>query len=750
MTKKLWFVLVASVFIFINIFFNFNLWKELFDNKVTVSDNIVTEYLVETGYQNILHFKNPFITKTILYPFTINFSMNDSNTAFVLPFMLLRPFLNPHRSILIITFTGFFLSNIFMYLLLRKFKINKVLSVLVGLIFGFMPFLSHRIQGHYTYVSTYFFPLIFLLVLDLIRSNNLKKKILLSIGLSISLALVILTNLYYFFIVMFGILFYALFYFFRNKNLLIKIIVINLKYLLITLFVFLIILLPWIIQVFQFMYFDGFEKQAGFAGSPILSADLLSFFTPSEYNPIYKKIFSSLPTSMSPFVKYQRFFFTSWEKFAYPGIIILLVYFVIIFFKKKLPVGLIKKIQPHFLISLFFALLSMGPFFKVFNRWALPLGDGISFVLPLPFIILHYFPILNSLRAPMRFNPGFVFLATLTSAFVMDYFLNKIYPKKNRYVFFLIIFFVFIFDQMYVIPPPSKVLEQTPNKLYQKIQIDKVKSTVLEIPLTVRDGFQYLGFVHAVNIMNGPLIYGKPVIGGYLSRLNQGIFDYYDNLPFIGYVLKITDKGNYNPDKEKPRALNIFPYEGSLELAKQEVDFLDIKYILLKNDEEYTKSIAKLIGKLGYTKQLHDGKYDLYERKINGRNFESVNFGSTDDNLFAASGFSFREDGYRWGQGKLAKVFIKTNNINKQKLVFEALSFYQPQKVKVYINKKYIGEKGVSIEKNRYIIDIDGKLNQGINTIYFVFSKSFIPAKLWSHDQDVRDLAVKFFSLKLE
>jgi len=93
---------------------------------------------------------------------------------------------------------------------------------------------------------------------------------------------------------------------------------------------------------------------------------------------------------------------------------------------------------------------------------------------------------------------------------------------------------------------------------------------------------------------------------------------------------------------------------------------------------------------------------------------------------------------------------LKTNDIDKQKLTFEALSFYQPQKVKVYINKKYVGEEEVSIEKNRYIIDINGKLDQGINTVYLVFSKSFVPAELWSHDKDTRDLAVKFFNMKVE
>lgn len=747
--KWLSLVLISSIFIFFNVFFNYNLWSELFENNVTVSDNIITEYLVETSYQNILHFKNPYIAKTILYPFTINFSMNDSSSAFVLPFFLLRPFLDPHKSIILITLVGFFLNNVLMYLLMRKFKINKILSALMSLVFGYMPFFSHRIQGHYSYIHAYFFPLIFILILNLIENHNLKKKALLGIGLGISLSLLILTNLYYFFIVLFGIVFYLLFYFYKNRQLLINTLKDNVKYFSIAFFIFFVVLIPWIPQVFQLMYFDGFEKQVGFAGSPILSADVISFLTPSEYNPIYKGIFSSLPTSINIVAKYQRFFFSSWERFAYPGVIILSVYVLIIFFKKKLRAVFLKKIQPHFLISLVFALLSMGPFFKIFNRWALPLGDGISFVLPLPFIILHYFPILNSLRAPMRFNPGFVFLATIVSAFVINYFLNKINSKNKKYFFYTIIFIIFIFDQGYNIP--SKISDVVPNLLYKEIRKEKDNSTVLEIPFTVRDGFKYLGFVHSIGLMNGPLIYERPVIGGYLARLNTGIFSYYENLPFLGYILKITDKGNYNPTTEKPKPLTIFSYPANIESAKKEVDFLNIKYIILKNNEKYSENIKDLIKKIDFVNKSTGDGYDLYtNKKTNNESFESVNFGSIDDSLYIAGGFSSREDGYRWAQGGLAKVFVKTNNTNNRKLIFEALSFYKPQKIRVYINKRYVGEKEISIERNKYIIDINGKLDQGINTIYFKFTKSYTPSKLWSHDQDTRDLAVKFFTLKIE
>ena len=52
--------------------------------------------------------------------------------------------------------------------------------------------------------------------------------------------------------------------FLKNKKLLIKIARVNLANFIVAFFTFLAVLIPWIIQVAQFLYFDGFEKQAGF------------------------------------------------------------------------------------------------------------------------------------------------------------------------------------------------------------------------------------------------------------------------------------------------------------------------------------------------------------------------------------------------------------------------------------------------------------------------------------------------------
>mgnify|MGYP001606841336 FL=1 len=169
---------------------------------------------------------------------------------------------------------------------------------------------------------------------------------------------------------------------------------------------------------------------------------------------------------------------------------------------------------------------------------------------------------------------------------------------------------IFFFDQFYQIGPLN--IQKIPLNEYLFIKSHSKNGTVLEIPFTVRDGFQYIGFVHAMSPMKGALIHGKPIMGGYIPRVPQKIFDYYKNLKFIGYVSSIIDKGNYNPLKEKSHKLNIFPFPGSFEDVEDELDSLNIKYIVLKNNEKYSKVLETIITGANFTKVMTENNYDLF------------------------------------------------------------------------------------------------------------------------------------------
>lgn len=745
-------VFALFLFLLINIVFNFRSWKEILtpvrSDRVAVGDSTLAEFILENNYQNIIHLKNPFIAREkLFYPYDINLSLNDPATSNVLFFFVFRPFLGIHQSMLLLVLLNSFFANLFMYILLRKLKITKGIALVLALSYGFMPVVSYRLLGHYTYTSNYIYPLLFLLFLKFLEEKSIKKKLLLSLAMGIFMALILLHNLYYFITVLLMTLFYSIYYFFSSRELLFRIILKNLKFVFFVLIPFIFILLPWFDAVFQLVRYEGIVKTQGFGGAIELSGDLAGFLTPNEYNPLYRLIITSLSHISNFFMKFEKFYFHNWEKFIYPGIIILGSYFYLFFFRKKIPRSLWKQIKPYFTGSIFFALLTLGPFLKIFNRWSLPLDDGIDLIFPLPFLLLHYIPGFSSIRAPTRFISAFIFLALIVVAYLLTYLFSKI-PRKRERLFLVGLFFIFLIDQYYILPMRDTVY--FPLRGYNYIKKDPEQATVLEIPFTVRDGFQYIGFVHAISPMNGSFIHKKPVIGGYFARIQPSVFDYYRDLPLIGYIAKIIDKGNYNPVFEKPKEVKIIPFESDPTSAKDEINFLNIKYVLLKNNEKYSRSIEGILREIGFFKKFRDGEFDLYEKKVVSQNFETISFGKKNDSLFVAQGFSFREDGFRWSNGTITKVFFKTNNVKRNKIAFEAESFYRQQKITIYLNYKKTATLNIGTTKQSYMIPTQDGLKSGINTVIFKFTKTYKPSDLITGSHDTRDLAIKLFSLKVE
>src|SRR3990167_11264704 len=89
------------VTLILTILFNFNLVKDVaFSNRSTIliNDGVVTEFITEAEYQNVIQERNPFVpTKQILYPFTTDISNKDPSTTHIIHLFFLRLFFVVHR-----------------------------------------------------------------------------------------------------------------------------------------------------------------------------------------------------------------------------------------------------------------------------------------------------------------------------------------------------------------------------------------------------------------------------------------------------------------------------------------------------------------------------------------------------------------------------------------------------------------------------------------------------------------------------
>lgn len=738
-TYHLLFIFVA--YFLVNLLFMRPFWKELFfDNSKTgarYGEVFVAEWAMDKVYQNIISGRNPFArSESVLYPFGTDFTTTDSGNGFF--FLFLRPFLSEHQSLSVIVAAGLFFANAGMYLLLRKLRISKLVSFLIGLAFGYMTFLMPR-MGHLNYASIYVFPWFFLFGISLIKGNNVKSKLLSSFGIALFFVMTLYLNLYYFIMLLSALLFFLLYAFFAKRNVLFGLIRTNWQYFVLIILLASTFLAPWFAVLYETYVFEGLPKTEGWGGAIETSSDLFGYFIPSVYSYFLKGIAEFIGSRF-------RFAVGIFENFTYPGLIIILSYFVLIFlkFRKAITHQLWSQIVPFLFVSFSFFLLTLGPFLHILGKWGITLDEGVRIIIPLPFVIFHSIPFMSNIRIPGRFIVAFIFFSYIICAYLFDYLLkNK--GKGIRIIFFFILITIFFIDHYFVITSPSPKF--IPYGLYQTIKQDPDKVTVLEIPSTVRDGFTYFGSGDSLQFIEGQMIHTKPVLGGYLGRIPPFKRDYYQRNPFLGYIGRVIDTDvKRNGIIDKGDLINWQTLDSKRSLDA--IDFLDLKYIILKDNEIYASTMSAVLTNLGFENISKDNFLSLWKRNPQKREFLAIEVGGLDDDPFLGAGWNRREDGFRYAW-KNASVMFKVKKPRKFNLQFTASSFYENQTVDVYLNRKKVGSVFIPQSLTNFTLPLEETFVEGINTIYFRFTKTFRPAKVIPASLDQRQFSVKFTNISL-
>jgi len=744
-TKKYSIVFIIVFYIVTNALFNYKVfWSELYHdsslNGAVIGELNATEWGMEQIYNRLVNFESPFKPlKSIFYPFEIDISTGDVGFAF--HFLYLRPFLSPHQALSFLVILNMFLANIFMYALIRKLNIDKLTSFLIGLAFGFITFMSNR-MGHLTYSLYYIFPLFYLSYLYFINARSNKSKIIFTLTTSAIFVFAMWQHMYYFIMLLISITSFGLYFLVTKRQKTFNLIKENLGYIFLSLLTIILLLIPWIKALKEVIMFSQPPQGAGWGGAIGFSSDLLGYFVPSVYNYYYGDYVTLLINKFD--ITFAKGIF---ENFTYPGIIILSGYAYIIFQKlrKKLNKKLWKNIKPFFVTSMVFLSLTLGPFLHIAGRWALPLDEGIRVIIPLPYVILHYLPFLANIRTPGRFIVAFIFFAYITIAFLLSWFLRG-KSKKTVVAITILFIFIFVIDQRYQAQSLTSP-HYFPKKIYKEIDKDKVTSTVLEIPFTVRDGFTYFGDKDAVYQIMGQFTFDKPLIGGYTGRVPNYVKNYYEDDPFIGYLGRQIDEGvhmNGSIDREKLNEWNLL----NKEQAEKSINFLSIKHIVFNKSKPYYSTLSAELKSLGYEEKMKDGDYILFERSTNNDEFIEIDMEETLGNRQLGMGWLNQEDElFAWSEKK-SNIFFKLANSKKQKLYFTAESFVKPQKVEVFINKKYVGQKDMTLDKKDYKLIIPFELTKGINTVYFIFDEAYKHKDILGGDNE-REFSAKFYNIRL-
>jgi hypothetical protein len=180
-----------------------------------------------------------------------------------------------------------------------------------------------------------------------------------------------------------------------------------------------------------------------------------------------------------------------------------------------------------------FALLSLGPFVNV---------TGINTSLPTPWALLRYVPIIGAARMPTRL----VVLALLGTSMLLAMAVQQLRQQSARpgAVFALIAGLLLL--ELW--PAPRLLADARISPIFQAIADDYRAVRVLNLPFGLHDGLGGRGGQNSISQYQQTLR-GKPLAGGYLSRLPPGEVERYQRLPLIGALLALSEGQTVEPER---------------------------------------------------------------------------------------------------------------------------------------------------------------------------------------------------------
>jgi hypothetical protein len=192
--------------------------------------------------------------------------------------------------------------------------------------------------------------------------------------------------------------------------------------------------------------------------------------------------------------------------------------------------------RPHsgwMAFTAFFAVLSLGPFVKI---------GGIDTYLPTPWALLRYAPVIGAARMPTR-------LAVLTSlgiSMLLAMAVQRLRQRSTRpHVVFAVVGALLLFELW---PAPRLLADARVSPVFQTIADDPRPVRVLNLPFGLHDGLGGKGGQHSISQYQ-QTVHGKPLAGGYLSRLPPGAIKRYQRMPLMSVLLELSEGQPVDPER---------------------------------------------------------------------------------------------------------------------------------------------------------------------------------------------------------
>ncbi|MHB8120313.1 MAG: hypothetical protein ACYDHX_16600, partial [Methanothrix sp.] len=433
----------------------------------------------------VINLSDPYYTMDIFHPTGVSLAFSEVspfNAIISIPLQHLFGLIATYNIIWILTFI---LSGFGTYLLVKYLTTNTKAAFLSGLIFMFCPYHFAHALGHMNLTAIEWIPFYVLFLIKMTRENKKTN----AFYAAFFLVLTAMTSNYYLVYMFSFTLLYIIYYGLVdkkliNKNFTKKFLIMTISFVVVFSPFLYIMLKEMLLSTSNYMYLGGFKEY---------SADLMAFFTPTIFHPIFKDLVSPINS---------QFTGNEAEYTVFAGYTVLFLSLTAILKIKT------KEIKFWALSAITFFILCLGPILHVFGVTNFSLG-GHFFDIPLPYQILMHLPVFSMARVPSRWDV----LVMLSLAILAGYGLNYIFciiksksPAKSgrESIIFIVISCLILFEFLSV---PFLMVSAEVPAIYKQLAAETDDYAILEVPGSAAANYMYFQTIH-----------GKKLVNGYVSR----------------------------------------------------------------------------------------------------------------------------------------------------------------------------------------------------------------------------------------
>ncbi len=449
----------------------------------------------------------------------------------------------------------------------------------------------------------------------------------------------------------------------------------------------------------------------GWGHAEKLAADLFSFFAPTSLHPLARGWEQELDR-----VRQGNARFADVNTVFLGYLTLALAAFAAFRFWKTLKTWAISAIS--------FAVLSLGPLLHIGGQSQFDL-DGLAVNFPLPFLLLHYIPLIKENRVPNRFSILVMLALAVLVSFAAVWLMQKF--KTRSALIAGALAFGLLFEHAAL---PLPLTDARVPDVYAQIAREPGDFAILTLPLGFRNSFGGIG-AEDTRAQYYQSVHQKFAFPANVQRNAPILFDYFDRLSLFHSLTEIELYRDVSPETRARDQRD----------APALMAFFDIRYLVVNaapanrvpfaDTRAATLEYARAVLPLGEKIYDRDGVVAYHVNQAAVPSAQRIDFGTDAALLYQADGWDRAEliadARANWANRKSARVFFPIREIADYALTLRALPYIYPaapaQTLELFANGVAVGKFELKTNWEEYSLMLPARvLHPGLNEITLSFA----------------------------